>query len=657
MKMNTQNGDSKRYPLWSVLLFACTLLFCIPGLTTAEEEQLFFDDFSAGLDLWTVSGPLPWNIESLHASSGYPPLASGAPAAHMDRCGENCAITTTAIDLSSAVAARIDFLRFVDSNLDAGERLELQFYNGSTWIPNEQWGHDNGEDDNQWHPESIDITAYIGVTDFKVRFITNGSYIYEHVQVDDVKIIVETDNGPPCGDGVCDPQETHETCPEDCPDEPSNTIFFDSFEDLNLWRNVFQDTFNIENLNADTDYPIDASGATTLNADSCGNGCRLALQNTIDLSRKHTATLSFLRFVDSSLEANESLAIHLWNGSEWNRDVFYWTDGNGDDGRWHAEVLDLSDYVGSSSFSILIESFGNSNAKHLQIDDLRITAEALPPIDYATISGTITTENGTALSGVTVTLAGTSYSAVTDSNGAYQITDIPDGEYIVTPSLQNHIFNPDTVSISVQPDTIVMNFPTTGPETANFANFDRSAVDFVGGTYVCATPIFNYYYWSLDLETMNNNNCYSYAINVLNDTDITTYPGAASGYNIEAASEYYSYTDMDGDVCRVFREGAIRDGLEYIGNDTTCPDNKTLVALFAAEQGGAFHWYRRDYGSYWSEKNGTNAPQRLRDANGNLVTNIEDVNNFWYPRYCGNFCVCSSATPGQGHENIASPVF
>jgi hypothetical protein len=73
------------------------------------------------------------------------------------------------------------------------------------------------------------------------------------------------------------------------------------------------------------------------------------------------------------------------------------------------------------------------------------------------ISGQITAPFGNPLPGVTVSSSfGTD--TITDSLGYYTITDHPQGNYQVTPSLTGHTFSPPSRSVSLPPDATGQNF-------------------------------------------------------------------------------------------------------------------------------------------------------------------------------------------------------
>jgi hypothetical protein len=68
------------------------------------------------------------------------------------------------------------------------------------------------------------------------------------------------------------------------------------------------------------------------------------------------------------------------------------------------------------------------------------------PTTY-TISGTITTSTGTAISGVTVSTGATS--ATTNASGAYTLSGLANGTYTVTPTLTGYTFSPVNRSVTV----------------------------------------------------------------------------------------------------------------------------------------------------------------------------------------------------------------
>ena len=157
---------------------------------------LFSSNFSGGLGAWTETGEGDWNTEPLHSSSGYPGGASGSPAAHADNCDATCTLTmTNPLNLSGYTGATLRLLRFVDVELDAGEYLYLEMWNGSSWDRVSDWSGSNGGDDNTWHAHTYNLAPYLGRADFRIRFVTHESSSSEHVHVDDVVVTATSAGG------------------------------------------------------------------------------------------------------------------------------------------------------------------------------------------------------------------------------------------------------------------------------------------------------------------------------------------------------------------------------------------------------------------------------------------------------------------------------
>ena len=70
------------------------------------------------------------------------------------------------------------------------------------------------------------------------------------------------------------------------------------------------------------------------------------------------------------------------------------------------------------------------------------------PVQTHNISGRVTL-NGSGLSGVTVSLQGTSFTTVTGSDGTYSLTGVSNGSYTIIPSLAGYTFTPASRSVNV----------------------------------------------------------------------------------------------------------------------------------------------------------------------------------------------------------------
>jgi len=388
-----------------------------PGPTT-----LFYDPFP-GLGQWTEAGEGDWDVQPLHETTGYGPGGSGAPVAHLANCLTGCTLTSPAIDSRGYVSASLSLRRFVDVNLDAPDWLRVELWNGNAWTTVRQWMGGSG-DDNKWHDETLDLGAYLGVADVRIRLSARTNRTDEIVQVDDVRLTgvagtppscgngscgpgetcssCSSDCGPcdpVCGDGSCAPEETCVSCPGDCgPCDPQcgngtcetgetcmsctsdcgtcgqNVVLLDErFPNLSAWTETGEGDWNVEPLHSSNGYPPGGSGTPAAHADTCSTGCTISLTNAINLQGYSTATLSLLRFVDVELDTGEYLGVELWNGSTW-APVLEWGGQNGDDNLWHAEQVNLAPYLGVTAFRIRFVTKSNKSSEHVHVDDVKVVA-------------------------------------------------------------------------------------------------------------------------------------------------------------------------------------------------------------------------------------------------------------------------------------------
>jgi hypothetical protein len=366
------------------LIFGGILLACgadefedgAPGISTSSEAlcppggcntAVFSDNFSGGLTAWTETGDGDWNTEALHTGTGYPAGASGAPAAHSDDCDTACTISHANIDLSGAGAARVTFLRFADSELDAGEYLRFQACAGATCTTLAEWTNGAG-DDNAWHTESIDVSNYVGAANFGINFSTRSTLNTEHVHVDDVAVLIEP--LAVCGDAVCASSETCSSCAADCGTcSGPVTLFTDNFSaGLIFWTESGDGDWNTEALHSNSGYS--GSGAPAAHADDCDVLCTIE-SPAVDLSGVSSAALVFSRFVDSELDAGEFLRVEAFNGTSW-AVLANWTQGAGDSNVWSTEGFDLANYAGVANFRVRFVTKSSLTSEHVQVDDVAV---------------------------------------------------------------------------------------------------------------------------------------------------------------------------------------------------------------------------------------------------------------------------------------------
>ncbi|MHC4956375.1 MAG: hypothetical protein ACYTGZ_21240 [Planctomycetota bacterium] len=154
----------------------------------------------------------------------------------------------------------------------------------------------------------------------------------------------------------------------------------------------------------------------------------------------------------------------------------------------------------------------------------------------------------------------------------------------------------------------------------------------------CGTPDYSPNFWNSSSWVRTNNNCYNYSNN--KRTDTFAQPGRASGTTL----------GLSNLNCADVTAAAIADGIEAAPSSATCPSHCVKIAL-VINPGVDYHWYRLDSDGMWTHKPGQTAATNL-DNSGNPITNPETADRGGYTIFCGYFCICSSSTEGNGHENI-----
>ena len=199
-------------------------------------------------------------------------------------------------------------------------------------------------------------------------------------------------------------------------------IFFDDLqqnEPFTLWveSNEFDWTVKAPE---EKQVPGSVSGNRVGHAQNCDSACFLTLAQTIDLSYYESATLSFWRYVDASLDSGEYLRVEISDGSAWTT-IFEWTHRSGDDDQWHLESYDIPATHLVAGFSLRFVSRSSSTGEDNEIDDVLL--EGMPliggnrrPVADAGSNQTVTDQDGDGFE--TVTLDG---SASFDPGG--QIVD------------------------------------------------------------------------------------------------------------------------------------------------------------------------------------------------------------------------------------------
>ena len=317
----------------------------VPDLTS----DIFFDDFESGDGKWDETGEGDWRIVT--PPSQYVPLAPGNTpnnhVMHVDDCDTLCTITMSdPVDLTRYKGAELVFERFVSSGLDYNDYAKVELYDGSKWDTIYYWTHRNG-DDSMWHEETYDLGSYLGVDDFKVRFVAKVSYFNEDVQIDDVWI--------------------RSTFP------PVESLYDDFESGLDKWWH--NGTGWTTSTSPEHYVPVVRDHSTAnkvLHIDAAASGAVITTKVPVDLTSAPSPVLKFWRFVDSSLDADEYLKVEIYDGSEWDT-IYHWSENlGGNDNTWHWNKFDLGEYR-IDNFKVRFTAQMSKATEDVQIDDFKVS--------------------------------------------------------------------------------------------------------------------------------------------------------------------------------------------------------------------------------------------------------------------------------------------
>jgi len=144
------------------------------------------DRFEHGLSQWGQAGDTNWRAHAPDAGS--PPNHSASnKVLETDNCPDHCILTLEQpIDLSGHAGATLEFWRYVEDTLDAGEYLQVEAHSSHSWSILYDWTH-LSDGLGEWKFVSIDLPNYLS-NDFKLRFVAKMDGTDEDVAIDDVRV-------------------------------------------------------------------------------------------------------------------------------------------------------------------------------------------------------------------------------------------------------------------------------------------------------------------------------------------------------------------------------------------------------------------------------------------------------------------------------------
>ena len=345
-----ESGDVGTLDEWSLTItyYPSSVL---PPILPPTQTVFFSDDFESGTlnGNWIETGDKEWRMSTSqsHGVPILPGLTASNMVAHSEDCDNPCVLTLkNTVNLSDHASAGLSFWRFVDSGLDNDEYLKVEIYDGTVWNTIYHWSHNLGGDDDMWHQEFYDLAPYLGVSDFKIRFSSQQSSLFEDVQIDNVMI----------GPDVILPTSTV-------------TSFTDDFHGtLSSW--TLSGTGNWMTAAPHINMTNPQSGNKVLTSNNCDSQCIISLNSKLDTSS--SLTIEFDRFVDEQIDRGEGLYIqYSTDDANWTTLASYTESNNQNTDEWEETSLTLE--IQESSASLRFWAGSTRSFEVVEIDNLSIS--------------------------------------------------------------------------------------------------------------------------------------------------------------------------------------------------------------------------------------------------------------------------------------------
>ena len=157
-----------------------------------EPTVVFGDSFEKGQwdGKWNEDSQNDWFTSSQRSTEGN-------ASAEVDGRASNATLTSIPIDLSEYGSVELSFDWLIESSLDNGEYLAVDFRNGSgQWIEQGRL-QGNSDPENTWHDEFFDLSEEFLHEDFQLRFRASMSWYNEDANVDNVEVLATSLAAPP----------------------------------------------------------------------------------------------------------------------------------------------------------------------------------------------------------------------------------------------------------------------------------------------------------------------------------------------------------------------------------------------------------------------------------------------------------------------------
>jgi hypothetical protein len=184
MKMN-------RNRFWLPITLTSRCATAVAALLLASTSAFaasypFFDDCEGGLANWTASGG--WGLTTARSSSPSH-AATDSPGSYYTNSTDSALTLTSSISLAAATRPTLSFQHayFLESGYDFGT-VEISTNGGASWITPALAAFTGTKA--VMSREQIDLSAYVGSGDFRVRFhlVSDSSIVMDGWYLDDVRL-------------------------------------------------------------------------------------------------------------------------------------------------------------------------------------------------------------------------------------------------------------------------------------------------------------------------------------------------------------------------------------------------------------------------------------------------------------------------------------
>jgi len=170
-------------------------------------------------------------------------------------------------------------------------------------------------------------------------------------------------------------------CPGTAPAPAAPPAFSDDFEGgLSKWVETGHGNWRVDTSGSHYGIPLHTGKTASnrvLHGDDCDSVCIVTMRDSVSIPKGATATLTFIKFFDSKIDAGEYLEVlgSADNGVTWTS-IERWTKGAPRTDTWTEQSYDISSYASKtgtpSKFKLRFATLESSRAEDVEVDDVVI---------------------------------------------------------------------------------------------------------------------------------------------------------------------------------------------------------------------------------------------------------------------------------------------